>query len=260
MSGAYETLFTSLRCAFPLLPPRPLARSTSSSRISYTSFELASFVCLWRKPFLFLFLSLYISYMCTYVKLCASVYSWTTLVTIFVSHIALFRSMWHWRVVVWEASPRRHRSLLRACSNSVALVDERTRAWTRVPARARATRQTRWQSGRRCAHRVHACPPWTSSRLTALRLSSVGLASLRLTTFVSPRLAIACLTAPHHRALPASSHAWGPGTIAERPFLQRTSNSAYRSILCPHASRNRSWNRNSDHNRNHAFFQKQIVD
>ena len=84
--------------------------------------------------------------------------------------------------------------------------------------------------------------------------------SLRLTTFVSPRLAIACLTAPHHRALPASSHAWGPGTIAERPFLQRTSNSAYRSVLCPHASRNRSWNRNSDHNRNHAFFQKQIVD
>ena len=120
--------------------------------------------------------------------------------------------------VVWEASPRRHRSLLRACSNS------------------------------------------SPSRLTALRLSSVGLASLRLTTFVSPRLAIACLTAPHHRALPASSHAWGPGTIAERPFLQRTSNSAYRSVLCPHASRNRSWNRNSDHNRNHAFFQKQIVD
>lgn len=254
MSGAYEILFTSLRCAFRLLLPAPLpiVRHRVVSRI-HRSNSLRSFV-FGVNPFSFSF-SLSISHMCTYVKLCQCV-----LVDDSCNYLRQSYSTFSLdvtlRVVVWEASPRRHRSLLRACSNSVALVDERTRAWTRVPARARATRQTRWQSGRRCAHRVHACPPWTSSRLTALRLSSVGLASLRLTTFVSPRLAIACLTAPHHRALPASSHAWGPGTIAERPFLQRTSNSAYRSILCPHASRNRSWNRNSDHNRNHAFFQK----
>lgn len=235
---------------FPL--PLPIVRHRVVSRI-HRSNSLRSFV-FGVNPFSFSF-SLSISRMCTYVKLCQCV-----LVDDSCNYLRQSYSTFSLdvtlRVVVWEASPRRHRSLLRACSNSVALVDERTRAWTRVPARARATRQTRWQSGRRCAHRVHACPPWTSSRLTALRLSSVGLASLRLTTFVSPRLAIACLTAPHHRALPASSHAWGPGTIAERPFLQRTSNSAYRSILCPHASRNRSWNRNSDHNRNHAFFQK----
>lgn len=34
---------------------------------------------------------------------------------------------------------------------------------------------------------------------------------------------------PHHTPRPASSHAWGPGTIAERPFLHRASSSAHRT-------------------------------
>jgi hypothetical protein len=33
---------------------------------------------------------------------------------------------------------------------------------------------------------------------------------------------------PHHTPRPASSHAWGPGTIAERPFLHRAPSSAHR--------------------------------
>lgn len=126
MSGAYEILFTSLRCAFRLLLPAPLpiVRHRVVSRI-HRSNSLRSFV-FGVNPFSFSF-SLSISRMCTYVKLCQCV-----LVDDSCNYLRQSYSTFSLdvtlRVVVWEASPRRHRSLLRACSNSVALVDERTRA------------------------------------------------------------------------------------------------------------------------------------
>lgn len=95
VGGIRDSVYVPAVCA-PSLASRPLAHSTSSSRISYTSFELASSVCLCRKPFLLLFLSFHISYVhiCETLPVCVRAwYSWTTLVTIFVSHIALFRSM-----------------------------------------------------------------------------------------------------------------------------------------------------------------------
>lgn len=132
VGGIRDSVYVPAVCA-PSLASRPLAHSTSSSRISYTSFELASSVCLCRKPFLLLFLSFHISYVhiCETLPMCVCVC--VVLVDDSCNHLRQSYSTFSLDVtlasrVVWEASPRRHRSLLRACSNSVALVDERTRA------------------------------------------------------------------------------------------------------------------------------------
>lgn len=75
------------------------------------------------------------------------------------------------------------------------------------------------------------------------------------------RAALYCAgrAAPRLATLPASSHAWGPGTIAERPFLQRASSSAHRiscsGIAQPHSPLALA-NRRCNRIRNHAFFQK----
>lgn len=186
MSGAYEILFTSLRCALRLLLPAPLpiVRHRVVSRI-HRSNSLRPFVFA-VNPFSFSF-SLSISRMCTYVKLCQCVcawYSWTTLVTIFVSHIALFRSMWHWRV---EWFGRLHHGAIDPfCARALTL----SRSWTSGHEHERGCPRVRALHDKRVGRAVvGAHIAYMHVRHGLLRLVSPLFASLRLVSlrFVSPR-------------------------------------------------------------------------
>lgn len=55
------------------------------------------------------------------------------------------------------------------------------------------------------------------------------------------------LFSPHHTPRPASSHAWRPETIAERPFLQRASSSAHRRPFSRRRSDNHAFSRKNKH-------------
>lgn len=148
------------------------------------------------------------------------------------------------------ASPRRHRSLLRACSDSVALVRRRT-ADTDTGTRERYTytrRRVDTEQSRsgRCAHTARTyMSAWTSPRLAALRLSSPLFASLRLVSlrFVPPRsfrLASPRRTSARYQ-LPPTPGGRGPSRSGHSFSELQTA----RIVRRIHTPRNRSRKRNT---------------